>query len=61
MNELFNNIHVTIPEPYPDNYRNKRQKLLTDIGGKCYINNLGYKPSSTKRPRFSKEAQNKRI
>ena len=34
---------------------------MTGIGGKCYINNLGDKPPSTKRPRFSNEAQKKKM
>ena len=56
---MFKNIHVTIPEPYPDNYRYKRTFSSTDIGGKVYINIIGDKPPSMKRPRLSKEEQKK--
>ena len=56
---MFRNINVNISEHYPDNYNNKRQKLLTDIGGKCYINNIEDKHPSMNKPRSSKEAQKK--
>ena len=58
MNELFKNIPVTISEPHPVNYNNKRKILLTYIGVKCYINNLRDKPPPIKRPILIKETQN---
>ena len=32
MSDFFKKIPVAIPEPNPDNYNNKIQALLTDIG-----------------------------
>ena len=55
--ELFNNIPVTIPECNPDNYNNKIQMLLTDIGCKWCNNNLRSKASPIKIPRLIKDAQ----
>ena len=54
---MFKNIPVTISKPHPGNYKNKIQRLLTDIGVKFYINNLRYKPPPIKRPILIKEEQ----
>ena len=40
MRELFNRIPVTIKEPKPDDYKNKRQMLLKDIGREWYIRRI---------------------
>ena len=48
MSELFKNIPVTTTECKSDDYKNKRQLLLTYIRGKWYINKLGDKASPNK-------------
>ena len=36
INELFKNIPANVPESQPEDYKKKRQNLLTDILGKSY-------------------------
>ena len=54
MTELFKNIPGNIPETKPEDYKNKRHILLTDIGGKFCINKIGEKHFPINRPRLSK-------
>ena len=57
MREVFKKIPVIIPEPKLDDYKNKRQMVLTYIGAKCHINKIIVKPYPIKRPILSKEAK----
>ena len=58
-NELFNKISHKLPAFKPDKSRNKLQALLTDIGGKWYLNKLNEKLPPLKKPHLSKEKQAK--
>ena len=60
MNEFFKKIPVTIPEPQPEDNKNKIQTLLTDMGGKWYINKLNAKLPPLKRPILSRKSHTKR-
>ena len=61
MSDFLRDIPVTIPEPNPDEYKNKIKMLLTDRGGKWYINNRNTKSYPIKRSRKSKEAKKGKI
>ena len=40
MNKFFNNNPKMLPVTKPENFRKKRQSILTYIGGKLYANNI---------------------
>ena len=55
MIELFHKIHVALPKP--GDYMKKHTFLLTDIGGKWFMDKNKSKLSAMKILRLSKEAQ----
>ena len=56
IHEVFKKIPVTLLGPV--DYTHKRL-LLTDAGGKCFINKIQPKPPQIKSPRLIKEAKKK--
>ena len=57
MNDLSKNIPVNTPEQNIDDYKNKRQILLTCIGVKWYTNNIRARTYHLKRPILSNETK----
>ena len=57
MIQLFQKIPVALPQPF--DYKNKRQMLLKDIGGKWFMDKYKLKIPPMKKPIPSKEAQEK--
>ena len=55
MIELFQKISKTEPRPTLRSFRNKNQLILTDIGGKLYVNKMHNPPPPLEKIRLSKE------